>query len=121
MSILPSAITEKFRVSHLTHLSTLDTAWKKDCAQYKNAKYAYGYMPEYCKASATLDMYRASNLWNESRDFIDRVVYVGERLYTIGESSIRSWSFSDTSTPTGALYFSGSTTSPLRPIPLMMR
>lgn len=121
VTILPSAITEKFRVSHLAPLSTLDTAWKKDCAQYKTAKYAYGYTPDYCKPSATLDMYRASNLWNESRDFIDRVVYVGERLYTIGESSIRSWSLSDTSTPTGTLNFSGSTVSPLRPIPVMMR
>jgi uncharacterized secreted protein with C-terminal beta-propeller domain len=119
VSIAPNSIIEKFRISHLTPLSNLESVRKQECAQYQNAKFSYWYTPEYCKAWVSLEVYRANTLWNESRDFIDRIVYLGDRLYSVGESSIRGWTLTDASSPFGSVYFSGATASPLRPIPMM--
>jgi hypothetical protein len=44
-------------------------------------------------------MYFANTIWNYSSDFISRVLYVGEILYTIGGSRIQMQSFA---TPTVA-------------------
>lgn len=40
-------------------------------------------------------MYLANTIWNYSSDFISRVLYVGESLYTIGNSKIQMQTFSN--------------------------
>ena len=62
-------------------------------------------MPDYCKPNATVDMYVASNIWNYSTDFISRVLYVGENLYTIGNSRIQSQKFNTPTIPTAVQEF----------------
>jgi hypothetical protein len=44
-------------------------------------------------------MYLANTIWNYSSDFISRVLYVGESLYTIGNSRIQMQSFAAPQTP----------------------
>ncbi len=78
LSITPSSIAEKFRITHISIPTTITDAWKKDCAKYQNQKNGnYGtWMPNYCEAGATVDMYNVANIWNYSSDFISRVLYV---------------------------------------------
>lgn len=99
MNILPSNISEKFRVSHITLTKDLEDAWKKECAQYTGGKptcqklldgseYCGGgssYVPPYCYAGSTVETYFASQMWNYSRDFVTRALYVGETFYSIAE------------------------------------
>ena len=91
----------------MTLTTAMNDAWKKDCEQYsKNNTTGYQqYLPEYCKPDATLDMYIANTIWNYSSDFISRVLYVGENLYTIGNSRIQSQTFSDPTIPNAVQYF----------------
>lgn len=107
VSIIPGNIVEKFRITHITIPSTMNDQWKKDCAQYQNQKNSnYGsWIPDYCKSSSTLDMYIASNIWNFSSDFISRVLYVGENLYTIGNSKIQLQNFANPNTPIASKQF----------------
>lgn len=106
ISILPNSIQEKFRITHISVLATVNDAWKKDCEQYsKNTTGYQKYLPEYCKTDATLDMYIASNIWEYSSDFISRVLYVGENLYTIGNSRIQSQIFTNPTIPTAIQNF----------------
>ena len=44
-------------------------------------------------------MYLANTIWNYSYDFINRVLYVGESLYTIGNSRIQMQSFASPTIP----------------------
>ncbi len=50
-------------------------------------------------------MYIANNIWNYSSDFISRVLYVGENLYTIGASRIQSQTFANPTVPTATQNF----------------
>lgn len=81
-------------MTHLPKTGILSGDWKNSCASY-----TYGYTPDFCKTNATVDMYFANNLWNYSSDFISRVLYVGESLYTIGASRIQMQSFGTPPTP----------------------
>ena len=101
VSINPNTIAEKFRISHIVLPASLETTWKKECEQYKQniTGYSQYYIPDYCKMTATLDMYFANTLWNYSSDFINRVLYVGESLYTIGNSRIQMQSFASPTIP----------------------
>ena len=63
------------------------------------------YIPDYCKAGSTLDMYFANTIWNYSSDFINRVLYVGGSLYTIGNSRIQMQSFATPNTPIASQKF----------------
>lgn len=54
-------------------------------------------------------MYFANNFWNYSGDFINRVLYVGESLYTIGASRIQIQSFTAPTTPIASQKFRIST------------
>lgn len=81
-------------------------AWKKDCEQYGKSINGYQqYIPEYCKPDSTLDMYIANTMWNYSNDFISRVLYIGESLYTIGNSRIQSQIFTNPTVPTAVQSF----------------
>ncbi len=86
----------------MTLTTAMNDAWKKDCDQYKDLA---SYVPSYCEKNATLDMYIASNIWAYSSDFISRVLYVGENLYTIGNSRIQSQTFSNPTIPNAVQYF----------------
>lgn len=101
LSITPSSIAEKFRITHISIPTTITDAWKKDCAKYQNQKNGnYGtWMPNYCEAGATVDMYNVANIWNYSSDFISRVLYVWENLYTIGNSRIQLQTFTSPLSP----------------------
>lgn len=50
-------------------------------------------------------MYLANTIWNYSSDFINRVLYVGESLYTIGNSRIQMQSFNTPTVPTASQKF----------------
>jgi Beta propeller domain len=106
IQITPSAITEQFRITHIAQPASLETTWRKDCEQYKTNNTGYQqYIPDYCKPGATLDMYLANTIWNYSSDFISRALYVGESLYTIGNSRIQMQSFATPQTPTATQKF----------------
>ena len=99
-------ITEQFRITHISPPATLETTWKKECEQYATNKTGYmPYIPDYCKPGATLDMYLANTIWNYSSDFISRVLYVGESLYTIGNSRIQMQNFATPTTPIASQKF----------------
>lgn len=64
-----------------------------------------GYVPEYCYADATDSAYLADNLWNYSRDFIVRALYVNNILYSVGPSQIASWNMDKGFASVGVLRF----------------
>ena len=64
-------------------------------------------------------MYLANTIWNYSGDFISRVLYVGESLYTIGTSRIQMQSFSTPMTPTATQKFKIQNYVRLMPIDIM--
>ncbi len=120
VSINPGAVIEKFRITHIIPSKDAESAWKKECSGYGNtAKTACQklldggeycppsntYVPPYCYATSTIDTYIASTLWNYQRDFITRALYVGDTFYSLSESSIRSWNFSNTSSPVSSVTF----------------
>jgi inhibitor of cysteine peptidase len=115
ISITPSSIAEKFRLSHIIKPETLATDWKNNCASY-----TYGYVPEYCKAGSSVETYFANNLWNYSSDFISRVLYVGENFYTIGDSKIQMQTFANPLNPLATKVFEGKK-NPSSPIPLAVQ
>lgn len=136
VSILPTAITEKFRVSHISLSKVMEDAWKKDCAQYSGGKpscrklldgseycgASYSYVPPYCYAGSTVETYFASQMWNYSRDFITRSLYIGDMFYTFGENSIKSWNIASPSSPKGSVDFVSREKSPPRyPVSMMVR
>lgn len=135
VSVLPSAITEKFRVSHITLSADLEKEWKKDCAQYSGAKNSckklldgseycggsYNYVPPYCYAGSTVETYFASQMWNYSRDFITRALYVGDTFYSVAEGGIKSWNFANTASPKASVVFTGTISKPSYPVPMMVR
>ena len=92
-----------------THLMWDDTALKatiaKECAQYKPSTRTCrtlisgeevcsdgqpSYIPNYCYADAGIGAYKAQNLWNQSENFIDRVAYVGDRVFTLSRGKIEA-------------------------------
>ncbi len=110
ISLSPWSISEKFRISHIQSSSSIVDMWKKDCEnQIKMNKQYPQYVPNYCKVWGTVDMYFANNFWNYSGDFINRVLYVGESLYTIGASRIQIQSFTAPTTPIASQKFRIST------------
>lgn len=115
LSLEPGKITEKFRISHIEKSDTMNTDWKNTCKEY-----SYGYAPEYCKSSATLDVYLANNLWNYSSEFINRVLYVGENFYTIGDSKIQMQTFANPLNPIAKQVFEIKK-NPSYPIPLAVQ
>lgn len=136
ISIAPNTITEKFRLTHLPSSSTLMDAWKKDCAQYTGngankcvtlldgSSYcpgSYNYVPPYCYSTSSVDEYFANQLWNYSSDFANRVLYIGETVYTLAENGVKSWILPSPTTPKNALEYKviKPTSSPGKPIPLM--
>ena len=137
VSILPTSISEKFRVSHIVLTKDTEDAWKKDCAQYGNqtkptcqrlldgTEYcpsSNSYVPPYCYAGSTVDTYFAHQMWNYQRDFITRALYVGEKFYSISEGSIRSWNIVTPTTPTANIIFAPKPIkTPLYPVPMMAR
>jgi Beta propeller domain len=137
VSILPKSISEKFRVTHIALDSSLEKKWKDECARYTSttkptcqklldgSEYCGGgdsYVPPYCYAGSTVETYFASNMWNYQRDFITRALYVGETFYSLSESGIKSWNFSNTTTPKASLSFPASTKSRvIYPVPMMAR
>lgn len=101
LSLEPNKITEKFRISHIEKWDTMNSDWKNAC---KNQSYG-SWTPVYCKIGSTLDLYIANNLWNYSSQFVNRVLYVGESLYTIGESRIQMQNFTLPTLPTAVQKF----------------
>jgi inhibitor of cysteine peptidase len=132
ISIFPSAISEKFRVSNISLASTLEADWRADCAQYTNkwtkpvcrklldgSEYCTStssYVPPYCFADSTVDTYFASQIWNYYDDFVSRALYVGEKFYSISNSKIRLWDFANTKTPVAEVKFSSASVNYPTPV-----
>jgi hypothetical protein len=136
VSIMPSSINEKFRITHISLDKNLEDAWKKECAQYTSTKptcqklldgseycpASTQYIPPYCYAGSTVDTYFANQIWNYQRDFITRALYTGETLYSVAEGGIKSWNFSNTTIPKASVTFTSSPIkSPIYPVPMMAR
>ncbi len=50
LSITAGNISEKFRITHMSIPTSVNDAWKKECAQYTQTNIGYKfYIPEYCK------------------------------------------------------------------------
>jgi hypothetical protein len=99
VSINPGAVIEKFRITHIAPDASLEKKWKEECAQYSGtanscktlldgSTYCGGsttWVPPYCYAGSTVETYLASNLWNYSRDFVTRALYIGNTFYSLSE------------------------------------
>jgi inhibitor of cysteine peptidase len=136
ISILPQSISEKFRVTHISVGLDAEKKWKEECGRYSStatscrtlldgSTYCGGgttWVPPYCYAGSTVDTYIATNLWNYQRDFITRALYVWERFYSLSSGGIKSWNFSNASSPTASISFVPATLEQRYPqwIPTMM-
>jgi hypothetical protein len=104
LQITPSGIQEKGRITHID-TKGIEEARLKECAQYSTTtksacvkiigggEYcppASTYVPTYCYADSTTGEYLANMIWNYSTAFIKRSVYIGNNLYTISDSEMRS-------------------------------
>lgn len=49
------------------------------------------YVPEYCYADVGIGAYKASQIWQKNDQFIDRVLYTGDRTFTFSQYQIRSF------------------------------
>jgi hypothetical protein len=135
VSILPNSISEKFRVTHITPGTDIEKKWKEECARYSLSSSSCrtlldgsmscsggSWVPPYCYAGSTVETYLASNLWNYQRDFITRALYTGEIFYSIAEGGVKSWNFSNTTTPKASLVFPANPVkNPIYPMPMMAR
>lgn len=137
ISILPGSITEKFRVTHIQAPADLEKEWRAECAQYTakgkqvcrklldGSEYctsSYTYVPNYCYADSIVESYLAANLWNYSDSFITRVLYKGDKFYSIAEGGIKAWSLSSPSSPLSSLTLTGSLVEKNYPVmPMMVR
>ncbi len=102
-----SKIKEIARASHLEwNDAELLKQREKDCEAYRPKekvcrKLTTGeevctdstnsYVPEYCYADSGLGAYKASAIWQQSHQFIDRVMYAGDRTFTFSRYEIRSY------------------------------
>lgn len=136
VSIVPSSIVEKFRITHIALDASLEKKWKEECAQYSTksqptcrklidgSEYcgsSYSYVPPYCYAGSTVETYFASQMWNYQSDFIQRVLYTGDVFYSVADGSVKSWSFSDTRNPKASLDFPESSSKKSFPVPMMAK
>lgn len=134
VSILPTSVSEKFRISHISLPKDLEQQWKDECKQYSGSgsgvscrklldgsEYCtantYVYVPPYCYAGSTVDTYFANQIWNYSNDFIARVLYIGDSVYTFSPSSAKLWSITNPSAPQWSYIFKVNTYFP-RPLPV---
>jgi inhibitor of cysteine peptidase len=138
VSIMPSSINEKFRITHIALDGDFEKKWKEDCAQYvvppslvvcqrllDGSEYcppSTQYVPPYCYAGSTIDTYFALQMWNYSRDFVSRVLYVGDVFYSVAEGGIKSWNFANTASPKASVSFSSNPVNPrIYPVPMMAK
>ncbi len=92
--------------SHIVLPNNLADIWKRECEKYiKNNNGYPQYIIDYCKPTRILDMYFANTFWNYSSDFINRILYVGENLYTIGNLKIQMQTFSNPTMPIASQKF----------------
>jgi len=111
-------IKETGRVSHIEwDESTLAKKLELDCEPYRPKpktcrKLTTGeevctdgstssYVPEYCYADAGLGAYKASQIWQKYDQFIDRVVYTGDRAFSFSRYEIRSFNNQSGLVPAG--------------------
>ncbi len=109
LSITPeTGVVEKARTTHLDIIDdkTLEAARTKECLAYSAPKtpvckkligggeYCESagstYVPSYCYADSPISEYKATQIWNYSNNFIDRVLYSGNRLFTFSNARIDS-------------------------------
>jgi inhibitor of cysteine peptidase len=62
-------------------------SWEEICSDWSTSA---SYTPNYCYADAGLWAYKAAKIWEKSLDFIDRIVYVKNRIFTFSRSQITS-------------------------------
>lgn len=109
ISITPSGISEKFRVSQID-TTGLEEKRDLDCKQYLDQNQEAGecrklidgttycppvnnyyYVPEYCYEDSTIGSYLAQTSWNFSQSFIKRALYIGDTIYGISDKSIGAY------------------------------
>ncbi len=106
VSVTPQGVFELWRVSSLNISDeTLRELRNKECKAYvvKEEKVCHKliwggevceapseYVPSYCYLDSSLGEYKANTLWNYSNEFIDRVVYVKDRLFTFSPIQVQS-------------------------------
>jgi len=67
------------------------------------------YVPEYCYADVGLGAYKANGIWNQNDNFIDRVMYSGDRTFTFSRFQIRSYDNRDGLVKMGSVILGKST------------
>jgi uncharacterized secreted protein with C-terminal beta-propeller domain len=76
------------------------------------------YVPEYCYADSTLGAYKAQMIWEKNDQFVDRVMYSGDRTFTFSRFEIRSYDNRNTLSKMGSVMLGKpSDTSGLQVVP----
>ncbi len=73
------------------------------------------YVPEYCYADVGIGAYKASQIWQKSDQFIDRVLYAGDRTFSFSQYQIRSLNNQSGLTPMGKVNLEDRTKLPSVP------
>lgn len=79
------------------------------------------YVPEYCYADVGIGAYKASQIWQKSDQFIDRVLYAGDRTFSFSQYQIRSLNNQSGLTPMGKVNLEDRTKLPSVPQILPIR
>lgn len=130
-----TGVTEKARTTQLDTLdnATLEATRAKECMTYTTPKTpvcrkligegeycepagGYTYIPSYCYADSPISEYLATQIWSYSNNFIDRVVYSGNRLFTFSNTRIDALDIDDGLRKMGSVQLSSSTKSKITPI-----
>lgn len=109
ISITPSGISEKFRVTQID-TAGLEEKRQKDCEPYLTQKEeagqcrklidgstycppvnTYYYVPEYCYEGSSIGSYLAQTSWNFSQWFTKRALYIGDTIYGISDKNIDAY------------------------------
>lgn len=51
---------------------------------------SYRHVPEYCFAEFDDSAYLAQNMWSFHHNFVDRILYIGDVVYTLSDAMIQS-------------------------------
>ena len=105
-----AGIEEQVRITHID-MSEIGEKRKEECAKYgptdtevkcythvttgeeicvEPAREEYGYVPEYCFAEFDDSAYLAQQIWSFHHSFVDRIIYIGDAIYTLSDEALQS-------------------------------
>mgnify|MGYP001942307953 CR=1 FL=1 len=98
-------IKENYKITHI-ETGDIESERIKECSKYtvkdeesECTKLLDGslycpvknrYVPKYCYAESPIGEYLASKSWNYSKDFVKRAIWIGDKVYSISDTQIKS-------------------------------